>query len=128
MLSPRPSRTLHRDWNPTMVQLKSSPVSCGSRCLTGVYFTDFAILRSQSVENFIALRISSVLFDIGYAADVLKSESSRRFLVMEYSFYSFIIPALSAYFPVFCCFFRSRHLPSAHPLIVFMAFKKSRAL
>ena len=34
----------------------------------------------------IALRISAVLFDIGYAADFLKSESSRRFLVMEYSF------------------------------------------
>ena len=28
----------------------------------------------------IALRISAVLFDIGYAVDFLKSESSRRFL------------------------------------------------
>ena len=128
MLSPRPSRALHRDWNPTMIELKASLVFCGSRCLTGVYFTDFAILRSQSVKNFIALRISAVLFDISYAADVLKSESSRHFLEMEYSFYLFIITAWSAYFPVFCCFFRSRHLPSAHPLIVVMAFKKSRAL
>ena len=51
----------------------------------------------------IALRISVVLFDtdIDYAADFLKSDSSRRFLVMEYSFYSFIIPAWSAYFPYF---------------------------
>ena len=37
--------------------------------------------------DIIALHISAVLFDIGYAADVLKSESPRRFLVMEYSFF-----------------------------------------
>ena len=47
----------------------------------------------------------------------------QTLFVMEYSFYSFIILAWSPYFPVFCYFFRSRHLPSVHSLIVFMTFK-----
>ena len=47
----------------------------------------------------------------------------QTLFVMEYSFYSFIILAWSPYFSVFCYFFRSRHLPSVHSLIVFMTFK-----
>ena len=47
----------------------------------------------------------------------------QTLFVMEYSFYSFIILAWSPYFPVFCYFFRSRHLPSVHSSIVFMTFK-----
>ena len=81
-----------------------------------VYSNDeFDLWPVYSGEWFRAFRPSCFLIIIGHS---LRDDHIR--VVMEHSF---LLSVWYPYFLEFCCFFRSRHSPLAHPLTICMAIK-----